>query len=73
MLWLLSQMVVHGRLADFFHHTFVSKAIQSVRRNPEQSLIIIIHRILSASGSPRISRISWLVDRAFGGCKDCSD
>jgi hypothetical protein len=67
MLRLLSQVVVHGRLADFFHHIFISKTIQSARGNPEQSRIIIIHRILLASGGPRISRISWLVDRAFGG------
>jgi len=65
MLWLLSQMVAHGRLADFFHHTFIFKAIWSVGGNPEQSLIIIIHRIPLASG--KISWIFWLVDHAFGG------
>jgi hypothetical protein len=52
MLWILSQMVVHGRLADFFHYTFIFKAIQSVRRNPEHLILLLLLLLFAYIAQP---------------------
>lgn len=52
MLWILSQMVVHGRLADFSHHIFIFKAIRSARGNPEHLILLLLLLLFACIDQP---------------------